>query len=49
MAKELVNEDEFEVTKDRVEEFRRNEGPKLQKYLQEKYVIHEIFHPFHLW
>ena len=33
---QVVNEDEYEMTKDAVEEFRRNEGPKLQKYLEAK-------------
>lgn len=37
VAAELVSKEEFEQTKDAVEAFRKNEGPKLQKHLEKRY------------
>jgi len=36
VAAELVSKEEFEQTKDAVEAFRKNEGPKLQKHLEKR-------------
>ena len=40
MTKTLLTPEEHEVTAQATEEFRRNEGPKLQEHLQKRWRIH---------
>ena len=37
VAVSLLSPEEFEQTKQAVEDFKRNEGPQLQEYLQKRY------------
>ena len=42
VGKILLDDDDFEMTKEVVEEFRVGDGPKIQEYLIEKYIIFHV-------
>ena len=39
VSRQLVSREEYELTRQAVQQFRKNEGPHLQKHLQHKYVV----------